>query len=372
MRPVIIVDTNALHGLRSLTSVAFKAVLALAGAGYVRLVVPEIVVLELARQGAKELTDQHSALTSAVGSFNSVMRDASAIGVPGVPPVVEVVAWSPVERSPFSDALSAFLQAKKAETAACPDIPLTDLLARDLDNRKPFTDGKGFRDALIWETVRAVCGELDDPATPVIFVTCNHKDFCGDQGGALHADLRGDIAAGQRFEVVKALKHLQEHAEIKPLLESLHVVNKALTPKRVAKLVDDALSELSGHELVSTVGDYDGDGFYASPIATTLDDTAFNDVEPHIDSIGFEIFRTGEAGEMTIRVTVDADADIEGFIDKSELLAQDDDTFSYVEDWNRHRFRATESHSVRFTLSADFTEATVGQVKLRVDELEVR
>lgn len=372
MRPVIIVDTNALFGLRSLTSVAFKAVLALASAGYVRLLVPEVVVQELARQGAKECNDQHSALTTAVGSFNTVVRDAGLIGVSGVPPVVDVPAWPPVERMPFYDTLTAFLRARKAEIAACPDVSLAELLARDLDNRKPFADGKGFRDALIWETVRAVCGGLDDSATPVLFVTGNHKDFGGGQGGLAHADLRTDIAVGQRFEIVSALKHLQDHAEIKPLLETLRVLNGALTPESVANLVDDALSDLSGHELVSTVGDYDGDGFYASPITTTLDDTAFNNVDPYISSIVFEIFRTGDAGEMTIRVAVDADADIEGFIDKGELLAQDDDTFSYFEDWNSHRFRAVESHPVRFTLSADFTEATVRQVKLRVDEVEER
>lgn len=371
MKHVAILDTNALFGLKSLTRGDFTRVTALARMGYIRLVVPDVVVQELARQAAKELSDKWSTLRNAVDGFNGVASEAAAIGVAVTPSPARLDPLQPADRSTVHAALTTFLKDRQVETPTYPDVTVSDLLARDLDSKKPFAaSGKGFRDALIWETVRELCDGLGGSDTLVVFVTGNHTDFCIGKGKGLHSHLRDDLRPGQRFEVVENLPALLAHEEVATFVESLRVVNEALTPKKVAKLVDDALSELWGLELASTVGVYDGDGFYEIPIDTSLDDTAFNEIYPDSGTIAFEVFRTGNADEMTIRVTVDADVDIEGFIDKGELLAADDDNYSNIEDWNRHVFRASESHHVRFTLSADFDGATVGGVALHVDEIE--
>ena len=69
-----------------------------------------------------------------------------------------------------------------------PDIGHGDLVARDLARTKPFDAGRGYRDALIWETVLALAAE--EPV-PVVFVTANRQDF-GD--GQLHPHLSQDVA----------------------------------------------------------------------------------------------------------------------------------------------------------------------------------
>ncbi|WP_421735237.1 PIN domain-containing protein [Cellulomonas sp.] len=371
MKPVVVVDANALHGLKSLTGADFKTAAALARMGCVRLVVPDVVVQELARQGAKEVADGWSRLRNAISGFRGVASDSTAIGVSVRSTPLGLDPQPPADRTTFHAAMTAFFEERLVETPTCPDVPVSDLLARDLDIRKPFDEnGKGFRDALIWETIRDLCDKLEGADTLVVFMTNNHKDFCAGKGRTLHTHLRDELRPHQRFDLVQDLTALLEHEQVAKLVESLRVVEGSLTPKTVADLVDETLSCLVGSELASTVGVYDGNGLYSVPIMTPLADTAFNDIDPDNGSIAFEVLRTSDDGEMTIRVIVEADATIEGFIDKGELIALDDDTFSYFEDWNRHSFRAIESHRVRFTLSADFAETTVGDIVLRVDGVE--
>ncbi|MGH3087394.1 MAG: PIN domain-containing protein [Rubrobacteraceae bacterium] len=363
----MILDTNALFGGKPFTRSESAVLLMLSKTKHIRLVIPDVVLHELSRQWADSIAENNAKIESAFDGSNKIMGE---VRIPDFS-----IELPTVDRSDLHEAATAMLVDRGVEIPAFPEVAVVDLLERDLDRRKPFGKcgkcGKGstgFRDALIWENVRSICDDLADPAGPVIFVTDNHKDFCAGQDGELHADLQDELPSGQRFEVVKRLNLLLEHEEIKPLADRLHVVSGSLTQQRVTRLVDRALTELGGHEL-ETVGFCAPGDIYDSPIHTKLDDVAFNGVDPDNDTIEFEIFRTGYHDEMTIRVTVDADCDIEGFIDKSTFLVSGSQ-FTYYEDWNRHRFRAIEQHRVRFTLSADFTESTVDGVALTVDEVE--
>lgn len=364
MKPVIIIDANALHGLKAFTKPQFKTVLALARTNHVRLVVPEVVLHELSRQGSKEFNGKHSTLRNAVQGFNDVIGDAQTMGVA----VATSTAPPPSSRTEFFDAMTAFLHSRKVETPAYPDMSVEELLARDLDYRKPFAEsGKGFRDALIWATIRDVCNGLTIPGLAVVFVTKNYTDFCAGQGKSLHSHLREELAEEQPFDIVEDLAGLLEHVDIKPLTESLRVLDQTFTQARLEGLVDAALSDLGGHDLEGSIGVYEGDGFTLIPINSELSDTAFDEIMPDNDTIEHNVFRTGDADEMTIRVTVDADCSIEGFIDKADYFAHGSD-FTYLEDWNRHTMRASEPHRMRFTLSADFTKATINDVQLSVNE----
>lgn len=371
MKPLVFVDANALHGLKAFTKPHFKTVLALSKTNHVRLVMPEVVVHELARQGAKEFNGKHSTLRNAVQGFNDVIGDAQTMGVAVAPAVVTSSTPPLTSREEFFDAMTAFLHSRKAETPTHPDMSVEELLARDLDYRKPFAEnGKGFRDALIWATIRDMCNALTIPDVATVFVTKNYTDFCSGQGKSLHNHLREELAPEQPFDVVEDLAALLEHSDIKPLTESLRVLDQTFTRERLEGLVDAALSDLDGQDLEQSIGVYEGDGFTSIPINTELSDTAFGEIMPENDTIEHDVFRTGDADEMTIRVTVDADCSIEGFLDKADYFAHGSDSFTYSEDWNRHTMRASEPHRIRFTLSADFTKATINDVQLSVDEAE--
>lgn len=371
MRPVVIFDANPLYGLRTLSGADFASLLALARLRVIRLVVPDVVVRELARQGAKEFNDKHSKLRNAVKELNDVIDAARFVDVIARPGAA-ASGPEPLARSALYEALVTYLGTKRVRIARYPEMPVAELLEWDLDRRKPFSEtGKGFRDALIWATIRALCAE-EDPESPVLFVTKNSDDFWASKNKKeLHPHLRDELDTTQSFTIVEDLQAATGHPLIAPLIESLRTLDgHEPAQARIAELVDETLSDLYGRDLVTVVGVWDGDVISDSPLPSALHDTAFNDIAPDMETIAYDVLKTGEGDERVVRVTVDADCDIEGYIDRSAYLEGGDFGFTYVEEENRYVVRAMERHRVRFTLSGAFSESSSEEFVLVVDGVE--
>jgi hypothetical protein len=61
-------------------------------------------------------------------------------------------------------------------------VDIETVLQRDLARKKPFTDtGKGFRDALVWETAKQVVME-SGAGGKIFLVTSNSTGYCGKAG----------------------------------------------------------------------------------------------------------------------------------------------------------------------------------------------
>lgn len=362
MQPVVILDTNALYGRKPFTQAYSVLLLALAEFGHVRLILPEVVLLELSRQWLEEVQGKSAEVRTGVKKLNEALVDFELDQV--------VLDVPKPDRTVLYDYAENLFRSKRAEIPSPPEVSVRDLLAKEIEVRKPFArQGTGFRDALIWETVRELCGGLKDPTTPVVFVTNNHTDFCDKKGGGLHPDLRQDLAADQSFDVVSSLHHLLEHDAVAPLVETFRVLEETFTPDRLEELVDSAIADLHGVDVEEALGVYVGDGMYEVPISTGLSGAAFEEIMFEEDTISSEIYRAGD--ELTIRVTVDADCGFDGYIDKSDYFLYDEGaSYSVLEDWNDHVFRASVRSRLRFTFSASFTEATMEDIVLSLDEAE--
>lgn len=362
MTPVVILDSNALHGRKPLSRADVLELLELSRSGYIRLVVPDVVLHEISRQWAERLDKSATDLKIALKAVNSALADVDFVEH-------ELVVTSH-DRSIFYDFARGHLLARRVEVPTVPEISVSDLLVKDLDVRKPFgRDGKGFRDALIWETVRALCGAQGDAATQVLFVTNNHADFCLPKSRDLHPDLRQDLPESMLFEIISSLHELKAHAAIEPLRDQLRVIRATFTTERVEELVDAAVADLYGADVEQVLGEYAGSGLYSIPITSVLEAPQFDEILFDNSSIASEIFRSGDE-ELTIRVVVDCDVTLTGFMDKSNYYMSDEGQVAMLEDWNSHVFRAADSLRVRFTLSAEFDEAVIEEVVLTVDEAE--
>ncbi|CAO1651175.1 hypothetical protein NYA9BBAC_01234 [Salinibacterium sp. NYA9b] len=363
MKPIIVLDTNAVFGPNALTRADSKEVLALSRAGHVRLVIPSVVLHELSRQWAKRFTEKRTKLLNALEGFNSILGEVGDAPIVHDPPVMD--------RSEFYGVWEKAIQDMKAEVLAFPNIPIADVLFRDLDFRKPFSEsGKGFRDALLWETVRELCNGLDDPETLLIFVTANHSDFCVDDNLQLHPHLQSDISPKQKMVIVKSLAELLHHDEIEPLAKMLRVAEESLTLERVVELSACALEKLYGQDLTETIGEYIGEGMTVSPIDTLLEGGTFDEILPDDRTVNFEVFSSGEPGQMAMRVTVETDCTIDGYVYKSDLAVYDVSGVDVLSDWNSHMMHASESRRIRFTLGADFTKQTIEDFDLAIEQAE--
>lgn len=360
MLPLIVLDSTALHGRNTLAGANITLLLALAKIGEIRLVVPEVVLLELSRQWAEEVQSAADGIGRSVAKLNTALRDVEQ------QPLLVPVA--PLDRSVFYDHVSALLKDKRVEVSPPPEVSVIDLMHKDLDVRKPFIrSGKGFRDAMTWETIKQVCTDLAEPANLVVFVTDNHTDFCVRENGPLHPDLRSDLHPSQRFDVQASVKALLDHAELDPIVKRFRVLEATFTPPRLLELVESAIVELVGQGVYEALGVYEGSGLYSVPIDVGLDDAAFDEILIDENSIRSEIYRVGD--ELTIQVTVDTECSFDGFINKSDYFVADDETgLSLFEDWNDHVFRAGARREIRFTLNGSFTEDALDTVSLTVDD----
>lgn len=176
---LVILDTTETCKDLLLGNIAFSVVSSLVSRGLITLVVPKIVVEETINHGRKELEE-------AVKSLGILKRLT--------PSLVETLPQIDLEScvQNYTEMLWARLDELGARQPGYEMLDVDALVTRALQGRKPFDPSgrRGFRDAIIWETV---LHELDRSRQEIVLVTRNTNDF-GEDGG-LAADLRSDLIA---------------------------------------------------------------------------------------------------------------------------------------------------------------------------------
>lgn len=191
-------DTSALVEDWWLERAATRALLAQARRGKAMLWVPEVVVAELVNKRTERLRAQwhkHSGATRAVGELMAPDRRG---------------AWRAgdidfaADRADYERQLRQRLQQADVRIAPWPEVTHEDLVTRDLARSRPFKqNGSGYRDALIWETVKEIVEE--HPGDDVILISTNNADFAAPKSDDLHADLKAEAAGvilEQRLDAV--------------------------------------------------------------------------------------------------------------------------------------------------------------------------
>jgi len=109
-----------------------------------------------------------------------------------------------------------------------PNVNHEDLVIRDLARKRPFRDGRGYRDTLIWHSILKQVAE--NPGE-YILVTKNSRDFCLDTDiQQLHDDLSSDLKLlpfSGKFIVRSELKEVVNEF-IKPVLHRVEDIKHAL------------------------------------------------------------------------------------------------------------------------------------------------
>lgn len=361
MTPIVFLDTNSLHGRKPLSNANSRMLQALSRSGQIRLVLPDVVLHELSRQWAEQAQENIEKLAKARKSLDEALAEFGDENL--------VLQLPSLDRERFYQHTRQLLTEKRVEIPATPGVPVGHLLHKDLNVIKPFSrDGQGFRDALIWETIRTLCNDLENASGPTIFVTKNHTDFCEGKGGRLHQDLRNELSAGREVEVLPSLHDLLQHVAIKPLVESHREIESQLQRDRLEELIDLPVAELHGRGVEEVVGVYVGSGLFEVPVSTGLDGATFDEIMPDPETLGYDIYRDGD--ESTVRVTFEADCSFDGFIDKADYYSDEGDSYALFEDWNDHMFRVGSSGRVRFVFSGTTIGTNLENLVLTLDEAE--
>lgn len=233
-----------------------------------------------------------------------------------------------------------------------PSIPHQELVKRDLARKKPFQEtGKGYRDALIWESVKSICEKslslFEIPK--IIFVNKNHKDFCEE--GLLHPDLKEDLVNnGINEDYIRVIEDIDIFIKeyIKPKQKILKNILDALNIDKQYNEIDlnIEIENRTTEFLLHREFDYEESPFrqeFENPSVVSVDEPSFTVTE--VRQISEE--------EILVEVEIDVDCEFDFFIFKSDAMCMDEDELPYIwnNDWNKHYMAASKTISVKLKMT---------------------
>jgi hypothetical protein len=187
MPEYVVLDTTALWVDLRLVKLASKVLLTAAAEDEYILVLPEVVRREAVNHRRREIRKLSNDIRSVRMRLSDLRSGFSAAHID----IEDEDAL--LER--YDSHLRSAIEGSGGRIESIPDVPHESLIGRALENRKPFGEkGRGYRDALIWESVAALAASGE-----VALITNNHSDFNAssavreDGTRALHDDLIADL-----------------------------------------------------------------------------------------------------------------------------------------------------------------------------------
>lgn len=334
----LIFDTNVIHEdfhlyggrITKLCSAAEKL-------GY-DLMIPDVVVDETVNQYRKTLLENYS-------GYSSIMKLVAR--TQGADDELDKYAFITEKVKEYETFIRKRLQDLKIQVIPYPAVDAKALVSKDLYAKKPFKETKegniGYRDALIWESIKTVCQPphalVEDPQ--IEFLTENTKDFAGPDN-ALHSDCVAELkAAGFAENVVALIPNVNEFFKnrIDPELEELERIKQELVKTGKFNRFDvfEETSMVLDKDYISkVVNDSDVNSGQRNYLPGYMDDPTINYInDPVIEDIS--VRRLSDQTvliEVHSRVTVEIDF----FVYKPDyIIFEGERTFSIVdEDWNEY------------------------------------
>lgn len=353
----IVFDTNVFKGFgvggnaKPLDTTNGKVLLKLREKNKIRLFVPSVVLQEVSRQWIDEYYKRKSELEESVQKFNNVTKMLNvSFDLPGP----EVCSYS---RDAIFKLAQDVLVKKGLEILPMPCVALEQILLRDLDRRKPFDEkGRGFRDFLIWRSVCELHSLDNGEYFKIIFVT-NDGDFLDKKSG-IHEDLQKDLPNSDRdVIVVNNMDTLLKHPLIEPHVEEIQREIRVEIEWELKKKVSEELKGLIDKPV--SLFDYgEPGGVGGGLINTPIVEGDFVDIRVIEESVVYETYSlndtfSGDSDLLTVKVGVDVECSIEGFVYKSDYYMYEWDLEILDQDWNDYMMLVCEKRALHFTLQGE-------------------
>lgn len=233
-----------------------------------------------------------------------------------------------------------------------PSISHQELVKRNLARKKTFQEtGKGYRDALIWESVKSICEKslslFENPK--IILVNKNHKDFCEE--GLLHPDLKEDLVNnGINEDYVRVIEDIDIFIKeyIKPKQKILKNIQEELNANKQYNgiYLNTEINNRITEFLLHREFDYEESPFrqeFENPSVVGINEPSFTVME--VRQISEE--------EFFVEVKIDVDCEFNFFIFKSDAMCMDEDELPYIwdSDWNKHYMAASKTIPIKLKVT---------------------
>lgn len=353
----LFLDTNIIHGdfylqgsrISKLCSAAPKL-------GY-ELMIPEVVYDEMVDQYRREL-EKHFASYERVVTLTNRTRSGSIVKR------LDRVSFLEEKITEYRTMFSTRLDDLHIRIIPYPAVDIKMLVSKELLRKKPFKEvkehGVGYRDALIWETIKVLCvpqEELIDERAQIEFLTENTADFA-DSDGNLHPSLVEELKAkGCLGNCVQLISNVQEFFEtqIDKELENLENIKNALLDKgkfNRFNLEQELESLLNKNFLEKEILDSDFDsgelrhlpGYYEEPSIILID----NPIPQEISVRRLE----DESVLIEVNASISLTLDFFVFVPDYYNYLENDKRVDVIDwNWNEHYLLAERTVTVLTSLS---------------------
>jgi len=342
----VILDTNAIFNDFYLEKTNTKVFFQNYSCIPAEIYMPEVVVEEVINQYKEKLYEN-------VQQYNETSQKLKTYFKDYQPNIITITNEIENYRRELMKCLSVY----KVNIVSFPKIDHKKIVERDLSRKKPFKrDGSGYRDTLIWETIKEICiyGTYE-----TVFITENCKDF--GSGPFIDDILSAELFNHRKVKIVKSLKEFNE-TYIIPKLEKYKEIDKIFLDNKIAGV---NIQNWLNKELLDILRDYNLNG----PIAGFDDDygsvwvSKINEIkEIEIDSITKTI-------DDKILVNLQLSIDIHCSIDANERDFRNSpsvrDFFGDQDDGGWFSISSSIDQTVNTTLSLLINGKDIDSVEMR-------
>lgn len=343
----IVLDTNILFSDFHLRGAEIESVCKSIDKIGGKVCIPEVVMRETVNKYKEELTKNRKIIDNGLNGIARVIQQQVPCN-----PITETYVDEEVAK--FETNFRRRVKELHIDVLPVPSISHDEVIARDLARRKPFTsEGKGYRDTLIWESILILCKRAKDPIDkPIaVLINKNFKDFCEDDTYKLHPDLKNDLMTkGLREDCVRVVPAISVVMKdyIKPTQQLLQAVVDQFNNNKFYNEIDlnDEVAARTTRFLENRTFDSED-----NPLRWEFDNPTITDVE----LVDYKVVDVRVLTEENVQVDLSAKCrcSFDFYIYKADAALLDEDEMPEIidADWNRHYMAACKVQTLSLSIS---------------------
>lgn len=338
----IIIDTNIIHKDFFLGNAQIISLCETAKICGIKVLVPQVVIDEVVNHYREKIDEANKDFEKTKSSLSFFYPNES---------VGDYFSSAKTDQllKDYRNTLIKRLAELGIELIPYPKVLHEDLVKRDLARRKPFQEsGKGYRDALIWESVLNKI-EKTNNNPDIVFINKNTKDFF--EKDRLHPDLVADIEN-------KGLspQSLEVHTDISKVIE------KHIKPRQAS--LDSLKTKYAGKDCIGTI---DINSYIIDKIACYIPDGSIDNIPYFQSGMGRYMENVDIYGisDLTCKITdirllndnqiiVDVDStillDYFAYLHKYDSYLFDDKNMPNIVDYNLNRHYMEVQDSIKLPI----------------------
>ena len=368
---IVIVDTTATFDDVMMKSTGWMQLLTLCHDVKIQLVVPDVVLRETARHWEAEALEAVRIANAKIGGIKSSRERLAELGVDGSSLVDSTPVGAEPTQAQFEQERRDKLVPLGVDIRPLPDdVTIETVLKRDFARKKPFNKaGKGFRDTLVWETVKKIVME-SGAGDKIFLVTGNSNDYC-DRSGGLAPELLAEVESAEG-EVIRVadLEELLAHDMLTPLVAGLAKTDEELAdflalatvpghpdvgPLPIGQVVRNAvihaLEQLTGDDVETDNVATSGHDFTDLSIPSEIEGLSIDTVAPDESTLTWQTYETYQDATLLIQAEIQAEISLVGFASKGDAVHLEESKQAHVLDWdwNEHMAYVSTTTAARLT-----------------------